>query len=319
MASEPDHAGGGRLKRAGRAVFRDLGAEDAPRSVTLIAVAIAGVAVGALIVYAGAWDWDADSKRFARKPEFRLWAFLVALQVATWSVGAVFVARTLRDLRDYRHGKLVEIASSLALLALLMFAFSFAARKIGPGFPLPERGLRLSALSVLAFLVAMGAAAGMWLVHAALEREFGGSEPSDDVGAFARLIGRLQLLLTIQGAILGGAILGAGALRNAIVANKGTSPQVYVLLYGLFLSGLVALAYAPTYARARTLGRKLRERCLPHAPPPGVEGWAGWLAERKALDELLGVNAGTAASLRTGAAILTPLAGSLVALLLGGK
>lgn len=309
------------LTRAPRAVVADLRAEATPKSVTLIAFAVAGFFAGAVVVYYGLWGWDETTEKFTDSPTFRLWAFLIGLQAASWAVGSVFVYRTLRFLWDYRRGRGREILGSLGLLLLLMVLFSIAARNAGAEFPLPHRGVRLSILTALAFVVAAGAAVGMWLVHGALEERFGkdSAERSDDVQEFARLLDRLQLLLTIQGAILAGAILGAGALRNAIVSNEGVSPQSYILLYGVFLTGLVALAYAPTYARARTLGRDLRDRSLPPAPEKGAAGWSSWLSERRALDELLGINAGTAASLRTGLVILAPLSASLVGLLLGSK
>jgi hypothetical protein len=302
-------------------VARDLRSDEAPRSVTLIAFAVGGMAVGAAIVYLGGWAWNDAAKDFAALPEFRMWAFLVGVQVASWFVGGVFVYRILRDLWSQRKGWMAEIVGSTALIVVPMLLFVIASRQNGAFFPLPQRFERLNVLTAIAFVVAIGAAIGMWLIHAALARRFGPDSPerSDDVREFAGLVERLQLLLTIQGAILAGAILGAGALRNAVDAAGFKSPPIYVLLYGVFLTGLVALAYAPTYARARTLGRDLRERCLPPPPAAGSAGWSSWLSERKALDELLGIHAGTAASLRTGLVILAPLSASLIGLLLGGK
>jgi hypothetical protein len=84
-------------------------------------------------------------------------------------------------------------------------------------------------------------------------------------------------------------------------------------MYGAVLSCLVALVYWPTHARVAMIGGELRDRCLP-VPSPRSARWADWHADRKALDELLGLQVSTIASLRTGAAILMPLAGSIVGL-----
>jgi hypothetical protein len=93
-----------------------------------------------------------------------------------------------------------------------------------------------------------------------------------------------------------------------------------VVIYGAFLSALVALCYLPTQAAIQAAGESLRNRALcgddPPPPAPHEDSWNAWYTRRKNLDEMLGLGVGASASLKAGAAILTPLGAALVGLLL---
>jgi hypothetical protein len=90
----------------------------------------------------------------------------------------------------------------------------------------------------------------------------------------------------------------------------------YVALYGLFFTLLLALAFAPSYLALRSAARELREHTLP-LPPPTANDFDEVRQKRQTLDELLQTNLTAFGSFKAGIAILSPLAGSLTALILG--
>ena len=86
-------------------------------------------------------------------------------------------------------------------------------------------------------------------------------------------------------------------------------------MYGLFFSILVAAVYLPTYLTFANLGSRIRNAVLPALPPTSPE-WEEQTAKREMLGSVLGLQAGPLSQLKASAAILTPLVGSLIGLLL---
>jgi hypothetical protein len=91
--------------------------------------------------------------------------------------------------------------------------------------------------------------------------------------------------------------------------------QEYVLEYGLFFSGLLAIAYTPCFLAVRRAGTRLRDRAYPLLAP-GTDGFFERLDERRQLDAFLQTSLSANANFKAAAAILTPLAGSLLSLLI---
>jgi Flp pilus assembly pilin Flp len=264
--------------------------------------------------------WDSAALQFVHTPQFLTYVAVLSAEVASSAVVAVVVIRTLRGVWKYRVSEKRHVLIPFSLLVALTTGALVFAHARQPDYPFPHGQFKEYFLTVPLVAVALLAAVAMRLVQTAVERTFPtiGTPTAEQVARFVALRTRLQLLLTCLGVVLGGAILAAGAFRNAILADnpRATFPAEWVLMYGATVSGLVALAYWPTHARVVTLGCEMRDRCLPIPPPPSAT-WAAWHADRKALEELLGLQASTTTSLRTGAAILTPLAGSIVGVLLG--
>lgn len=291
-----------------------------PRNAPVIAAAAVGAGVGALTVYCDRPWWSSAEVRFGDRPQFLTYVVVFSVQVAIAAAVVVLVLHTLRDLWVYRARNGRQILGSGALLAALAGVALTAAHARLPTYPFAHHEAKEDFGTVLVAVPALLAAAGMLLVQVAVERTVAAEAgPSaEQIMRFADLRGRLQLLLTCLGAILGAAILAAGAHRNAILAGRpdATYPTEWLLVYGGVLSGLVVLAYAPVHARVVGLGRRLRDRFVPMPAADGAQ-WANWYADRAALEELLGLQVTAMASLRTGAAILTPLAGSIVGLFMG--
>lgn len=151
--------------------------------------------------------------------------------------------------------------------------------------------------------------------------ESGGiNPPNENVKLLVDSKQRLEHLLMAAGTIIGAATLATGALRSALIVYKNEAdigfPKEYVLLYGLIYSMFLAAVYLPVYLKLQKKGRELRDRLIP-IPKGDQESWAGWYSNRKALDDLLQLQLNPVASLFSGISILTPLAGSIVGLLIG--
>ena len=123
--------------------------------------------------------------------------------------------------------------------------------------------------------------------------------------------------------MIGAAVLATGGLRNAVLAYSASPgahavdfPREFVLMYGIFYSAVLALVYVPTYARLSEVGRAIRDRSLP-APEMTDQSWTRRYEARTRADEFLQLGLSTSQSFRAGVAILTPLAGSLLGLLIG--
>jgi hypothetical protein len=124
----------------------------------------------------------------------------------------------------------------------------------------------------------------------------------------------------IESTIFGLAFLSAGALRNAFLAlgyyTSEEWPREALLLYGLYLSALLLVLYMPTYIRLFAIGRALRDAHFPIQSPKSPN-WSEWSEGRKRFEELLRLETTATAGIRVAAAVLTPIAGALGALLLG--
>ena len=92
-----------------------------------------------------------------------------------------------------------------------------------------------------------------------------------------------------------------------------------VLIYGAYFSFLIAAIYAPTYVAVREVGRRIRDDiCGPlPADPRDPAAWEGWQLKRASIDGFLELDVSTPQRLRTALAILAPVAGSALSLLLG--
>jgi hypothetical protein len=306
----------------GRAAARDPDETAEPGSSTVIALGVVGALIGFGVIYADKRSWHGTAC-FTGTPEFAFWLILASAQAGLWAIAALPVYRSLHDLWKWWPKNKTEIFTSMALFSVLVWGFLLAATFVpNLDYPLPNHHAKLLALSGLAFLVALGGVIGIWLVHAALKSNFANRTPGgEQIHEFLTLKTHLRRLLAIEGAIIGSAILASGALREAVLhatcIPKTAFPQVFVLGYGAFFSALLALVYAPVHLRLLVVGRRLRDDLAP-VPDQIGDTFSAWWSRRQALDALLQLEVGVSQSLQASVAILTPLAGAIVGLLLGG-
>ena len=92
--------------------------------------------------------------------------------------------------------------------------------------------------------------------------------------------------------------------------------RLYVALYGLFFSVLLAVAFAPSYIALRTTGKGLRDRALP-LPAPTESSFDEINRKREALDASLQTNLSALPTVKAGVSILSPFILSLIPLVFG--
>jgi hypothetical protein len=86
-------------------------------------------------------------------------------------------------------------------------------------------------------------------------------------------------------------------------------------VYGLFFSILVAAVYLPTHLTLARVGHDIRDAFFPAVSPTSPE-WTDRTAKRDKLGGVLELQVGALSRFKASAAILTPLVGSLIALVL---
>jgi len=263
------------------------------------------------------FGWGSQAKDFVHEPEAQLWFFAIALQGALWTVLTVPVRDALRELAPFRRRSAAVLAGSAMTAGIA--ALAAGSRLAGPKYPLPGHLAKVLLLTAWGYCVALGATVAIWRVATAAKHQFPPSTVfgATEIARYLRLRELLDRLLAIEGAILGAAILATAALRLAINADPSRTqlPFQEVLVYGVFLSGLLALVYAPPFLRLRTLGERIRETVAP-LPSPSDDAFSEKLGRRTELTTLLRLEASASGSFKAGVAILTPLATSVVGLLL---
>lgn len=278
-----------------------------------------GAAVGACILLYDS-GFPPESKRFVESPQFMVWAFLICVQTAFFAVVAAPVWISLRRLKDYFIGNRPEIVLS-SLLFMLLFVVPFMIPRfleLGWRSPLAHHGLKIMVLAGFGFVIAFSVVVGIWLVHTALRTLLADSGSDEkQVASYLGLREQLLRFLTILGTMVGLVTLATGGLRNALLA-MGTSakdfPSELVLVYGLYFTALLAVTYAPTYVTLTSVGRRLRDK-LCEFPSPESGSWADWHSNRKSVEEMLKLQVGAKENYQSVAAILAPLAGSVLSIL----
>ena len=283
------------------------------------------------------------SEAFIATPEFVLWLLILCAQASFWILALGYVAGTVfRRTKDLRSRGLLTPGRVLPLAASLLALIVLPALVVSSGedtplrhipakgqFPLADNEAKITPIVVLGLAIGFLAIVGMWAATMALNRLRPNGQPSAELlGRFLALRREVGALLSVAGTLVGLATLSSGALRLAVLAANqepyfaGLPPTEelefasgYVLAYGLFFTGLLAIAFAPSFLAMRAAGDRLRDAAHPLVAP-NHPNFADVVAKRNGLDAVLQTNLSASATFKAGAAILTPLAGSLVALVL---
>jgi len=225
----------------------------------------------------------------------------------------------------------------------------------GAEWPLYAHQAKVTLFVATAMLIGVVAIGGMWLTAVGFaELGRGGPASTHRVERFVALRAELSTLLAITALIIGLATLASGALREAVLAenrlpayrdaaigciadDSGESATTvrarlrefsdsypeclewqfdrrYVLAYGVLFSAVLALAFAPAFVVMRRAGDGLRDDTYALRDPSDAEFFVV-VEKRRAFDALLQTNLSSTVVFKAGAAILTPLAASLVSTL----
>jgi hypothetical protein len=225
----------------------------------------------------------------------------------------------------------------------------------GSTWPLEGHTGKMLPFVATAMLIGFVAIGGIWLTALGfgdLQRRAAANK--DCVARFVDLRAELTTLLAITAALIGIATLSSGALREAVLAENrlptyrdaaigciasrsgetettvrgrfdefaASYPEClewqfdrrYVLAYGLLFSSVLALAFAPSFLVMRRSGDRLRDVSYP-LPDPGEARFFDVVKDRASFDALLQTNLSGTVAFKAAAAIVTPVAASLVSTL----
>jgi hypothetical protein len=286
----------------------------------VLAVLLAGAAFGALVIFCDSFWWDSGHRRFSRDSgPFTLWAGLMCAQTGLWALALVWLLPSVRRLhRLYGDANKRELVASTAIILVLIVLLAV----VGPllrSWPdyVPHHTVKIGFLTLVGAVVGLVAAQGIWLVRGGLIAV--ADEPVRECALerFQWLQGELQRFLGTLGAILGLLVLSAGAQRHAVLDYKPATTYglELVLVYGLFFSILIAAIYLPTHLTLAAAGSALRDSFFPAVAPSSSE-WEERVRQREQFNRMLQLEVGPFGRLHASAAILTPLIGGLIALLL---
>jgi hypothetical protein len=285
----------------------------------LVALALAGAATGVGVVRLNGFG----PKEFADSGQFRLWLFLIAAQTALWALAAaaLLTPETRKTIGDvWPHSRGAVVAYVLAAAVPLYGFVAYASLRTHTSDPLPGHRWKLFGLDTLGTTIALIGVALFALVAVCLQIEASRGTAAD-IARYVELRNLLQRVLTIEGAILGAAVLAAGGLRNAVVAyshHQNAYPREYVFIVGTYFTLILALLYAPVYAKLLRAGRANLDAACPLVEPASQE-WLAAYEKREKLGEYLRLELTANTNLQAGIAILAPLTSALVGVLLGSR
>jgi uncharacterized membrane protein YagU involved in acid resistance len=284
--------------------------------VWLLFIGLGGFTIGIGLLWLG-WDQTARSEEFVRTTGFAVWAALIGVQTAYWAVVAgplwVELAAMWREAKA-GHSAILTLAGALVII-LIVFPLLSAAASVA--WPLWGHTMKTRALTIIGGLVVgVPALSGIALVQRRLSRRE--AEPGkDDLPVAIRSRSQILRFLSVAGAVIGLAVLAAGALRKAAVPEFVVDrefPQEGILLYGAFFTGLLLLVYVPAHLALRRLGLRIRDHYFPlsEMPAPDSDFFKGWLDKRTALETLLQLNVTPSQQLQASLFILAPLISAVI-------
>lgn len=254
-----------------------------------------------------------DSIMFVDTNGFAVWAVVIGVQTAYWAVvSGPLWADLIGVWRNTSPGHASTLALAAALI-LILIVFPLLSMAHRATWPLWAHSGKIRVLTIIGGLaVGVPALMGIALVQRRVNDQEAGPVDKDDVPAAIKARSQILRFLSAAGAVIGLAVLAAGALRNATVprfVRDDSFPPQGVLLYGAFFTGLLLLVYVPAHVALRKLGGKIREHYFPvsQMPAPDDDAFKGWLDKRTNLETLLQLNVTPSQQLLASLFILAPL------------
>jgi hypothetical protein len=295
---------------------------------------VLGGAFGFLVIV---WNsGDLASGSFLKSADGFSWLAVVTAQTALWGLILVLtLKKTVSLLQDalLSHPRPKAIGSlaiySASYVLLLWFpqqliknvANDEASTSFERAIPLAHYPVKNVILSAVQLVVVLLPVAGMWLVdwkirntvisHRTEEQCF-----STPLEARSYLLSIGAALTTLVAFSFLGLVLWGKALRPYVGFEWFTRPPL--VIYGVYLTVLVALPYVPACLNLLRAGRHVRDRLYPSLFPSSPE-FEERDAVRKKVDEMLGLPMGIKESLKIVTTILVPVITSLLYAFLGLK
>lgn len=282
-----------------------------------------------LIVFQNPKTLSASFTHMMSEPEIAVWCLLITGQVALWFGYAFPVGKKIYEY--FISAKILswELVGTFFIIAVLCVFFLSAHGTTSisklENFPIdsPEiYAIKVIILDVVGIIIVVSTLFGGYAVGQAF-KGLTASAPADpgndSVKKYLKYKEDLQWFLQAAGLMVGGATLATGALHRALsVLNKYQPKPLEILLYGAYISGVVALIFIPAIVKSHAAGRAVREKLLPFPEKElGGEEWIKWSENRSKLDAMLGLNKDILDNLKVGLAIVTPIVTSALSLFLG--
>ena len=286
----------------------------------MLLVLLSGASFAALVIFGDIHWWDARHRSFASASgPFTLWAALMCAQTGLWALTLAWLlpsVRRLRRLYGRENRQELVVSTAIILVVIVLLAVVSPLLKSQPDY-VPHHSVKLGLLTVVGALVGLVAAQGIWLVRGGLTVVARDTVTERALEGYRSLQGDLQRFLGALGAILGLLVLATAAQRHAVLDFAPATSYDFelVLVYGLFFSILIAAVYLPTHLTLVAVGGRLRDAFFPPVDPSAPE-WEERTRQREQFSRLLQLDVGPFGRLHASAAILTPLVGSLIALVL---
>lgn len=285
----------------------------------MVAVLVATVAAAALVLLCVAGT--TQSKVFSDQIAYKIWGILaIGFVGASWA-GAAYSTPARRHLNDLASCPARAISYVVALLIILFAASPQLMVRLSLQHPSPLDGglFREIALGFLVLVPTLRVLSGLVLAALLLSQE---KLPWDstsgrgfDIREMLRIRAHLHLFLAVVALVIGGSILVIAAFRVALLGYAPQPPLYFILpVYGLVMTGLLALLYVPAYLAWRTKAQEVLDAVypLPHDGRPNHD----WYIGRADLEGLLNLKMNAATAFATGLGLLTPLASSLISALI---
>lgn len=289
-------------------------------------LSILGFAIGIGILLFDYFKFNDAEIRFVSTPEFKVWLLSITAQTVFWAVALLYLWPALRNLKEHAKNHIPEIVIWAALFAVLIYASRYFALDC-PDYNFRNHGLKTGLLTYTGGAVAVLAGIGNVLVNIGLRDLLANKLQQKNLDSdiklqkecvrdYLDLRGSLLQFLSLLGIMLGLVILAQSAKRIAIIADgsecvtKFTSQKV--LVFGLYYTVILILTFLPTFFILVMARRKLQNGILP-VPSPNSDDWDKWCGKQEKLERVLAFT--MTDSLRATVAILAPLIGSLIPLI----
>jgi len=257
-------------------------------------------------------------------------------QFAIWGVFVVLIwNKTLWLFRDaVMHHQRLQAIGSLALylaayMLLLWFPQALLKELIGRELPMPFEQMvplahyreKENIFSAVQFVVKLFPVAGIWLADWRIRNGIASNGSEEE--CVSALLEARSLLLNL-GAVL--ATLSAFSFLSLVLWGEALRPYVPftwfgrppLLIYGLYLTVLVAIPYIPAYLNVLAAGRGVRDRFYPRLLT-GAPDYEDRDIHRRRVDELLKLQLRVKDGLKIIVTIFAPVATSVFYAFLGLK
>ncbi|WP_161965169.1 hypothetical protein [Ornithinimicrobium cerasi] len=280
----------------------------------VLALVLLGAAAGAAVVLTG--PSEGVHMRFTRSDGFLVWLVTICVQTAFWSVVTLPLWREVIDLhRDTAPSRRLMVLPFLITAALAVLIVS----RLGtqrPDSPLWAHHPKMAFLTLFAAVgVGLPALHAIALVQDRVRRHSPDKLTQADLRVAVVARDYIKRYLGIAGAVIGLAVLAAGALRRAVLlfdpggGSIRAAPAEAVLLYGAFFTALLLVVYVPAHLTLQRLCVDLREFHFPVAgmPAPTTSEFKEWMDGRARIDTLTQAQVSPLQQLQSSLFILAPL------------